>query len=121
MPVQDAHKTVQEALFCRKAIWREILDLCEQPSDMPGQLRIARNRAHDQLAASLLVRDLTGHKAWIEVENPPAACFVTHWHAVMHLAGVHHDHVTSLGLDLTDDAPRPLRTACHNPDANVVV
>src|SRR6266852_4925897 len=121
MTVQDAHKTAQEALFCRKAIWCEILHLREQPNDMLGQLRIARNWTHDQLPACSLVRDFAGHEGWIEIKNPPAARFVTHRHAIVHLAGVHHDYVTSLGLDLTNDAPRPLRTTCHNPDANVVV
>ena len=93
----------------------------EQPDDVPGELRVSRNRAHDQPSVDRLVGDLTGDKSWIEIENPPASRDAIHGHAVVHLAGVHHDHVASLGFDLTDYAPRPLRAGRHDPDAKLIM
>ena len=110
MSAEHAHDTMQQALFRR-----------EQPDDVPGELRVSRNRAHDQPSVDRLVGDLTGDKSWIEIENPPASRDAIHGHAVVHLAGVHHDHVASLGFDLTDYAPRPLRAGRHDPDAKLIM
>jgi hypothetical protein len=52
--------------------------------------------------------------------RPPSRDAI-HRHAVVHLAGVHHDHVASLGFDLTDYAPRPLRAGRHDPDAKLIM
>jgi hypothetical protein len=99
----------------------QVLHQGEQPDDVPGELRVSRNRAHDQLSVDRLVGDPTGDKSWIEIENPPASRDAIHRHAVVHLAGVHHDHVASLGFDLTDYAPRPLRAGRHDPDAKLIM
>jgi hypothetical protein len=99
------HETTQEALFCGKGVRRRLRQLREQPGDVPGQLRVPRNRARYQLSLSPLVRDLTADKSRIEIQNAPAAREATDRHAIVHLARVHHDYVTSLRFDLADHAP----------------
>jgi hypothetical protein len=119
--MQDVHETTQEALFRRKTVRRGCLQQREQTGDLPGKVRVPRNRARYQLLLCRFVRNLTGYKRGIEIQNSPAARGAIYWYAIMHLARVHHNYVTSFRFDLTDHAPRSLRARCHDSDAILIM
>jgi hypothetical protein len=95
MPPQKAHQGAKQSLVSGKAIRLIGCEAGKQPSEMPGQQWVARDRSHNLDRPGELLLYLGSHKGWVKIDHPPSAHAAVQGCAVVHLTGVRHDHIAS--------------------------
>jgi hypothetical protein len=91
---QHVDQGAKQVLVSSKTIQPRGCEAAKEPGEVPGQDWVTRHRAHDFDLAHDLLFYLASQKDWVEIEHPPPTHVAIQGHSVVHLAGIHHDHIT---------------------------